>query len=113
MSGSDNSTGGGYGGGGGGEVSCASLEIETQVSSPKADVIAQLKDGDVLQVALQQSGSVTLVILSFNNQLAGGVASPALHRLRECIRQGTTYVAVVIGISGGQVKIRIEASGAR
>jgi hypothetical protein len=112
MTGSNRRSGGGYGSGGG-EVSCAALEVDTQISSPKADVVGQLKDGDVLQVQLQQVNATTVVSLLFKGQLAGGVASPTLPRLRECMQQGTVYHAVVTGISGGQVKIRIEAAASR
>lgn len=113
MTGTNRRRSSGGSGGGGGEMSCAALEIDTQVSSPKADVVRQLKKDDVLQVTLRQENGAVIVSLLFKGQLVGGVASPLLPRLRECMQQGTEYVAVVTAISGGQVKIRIEAAPSR
>ena len=107
---------GSSGGGGGGSwdsqpTACDLLDISTQLSSPKAAVIAGLAVGDVLDVALQ-AGAGTAVVVLRDGQLAGGLASPDVQRLRECMEGGTQYSAVVREINDAQVKIRVRATGA-
>lgn len=89
--------------------SCASLVINTQISSPKMPVIQAVVVGTILDVGVQQAGSVTVVVVLHQGQVAGGVASPSVHQLRECIQQGTAYRATVTAVNGPQVSIRIEA----
>lgn len=105
---------GSSGGGGGNEPpnsSCESLVFETLLSSPKPNVIAQLGVGTILSVGTQQSGGVTVVVVLHQGQVAGGLASPQVARLRECIAQGTQYEARVLSISNGQVRVRVKAIG--
>ena len=104
----------GSGGGGGGGVDtpvfdCADLVIDTQISSPKPAVIATLKVGDLLEVATQNSAGAVVVVLLHKGKVAGGLASPQLHRLRECLNSGTQYRAEVKSINAGQVRVRVEA----
>lgn len=107
MSGSGNS---GYSGGNEDfQDNCENLAITTQLSSPKDEVIQLISEGDILDVSLLKSEQTTVVVALFNGQVAGGIASPQIHRLRSCIEQGTEYVAKVLSISGGQVKVLISA----
>lgn len=108
------SSGGGGGGGSWDEAppACEKLVIDTQLSSPKAPVVSQISVGDILDVALQPGAGGVLVVVLHKGQLAGGLASPDLQRLRECMQGGTQYVAKVTAINGAQVKIRISAIGA-
>jgi len=104
----------GSGGGGGGVpdtpvIGCADLVIDTQVSSPKPGVISTLKVGDFLDVETRIQGGTVVVVLVRNGQMAGGLASPQLHRLRQCIESGTQYRAEVKSIKAGQVRVRVEA----
>jgi len=89
--------------------SCDSLFIETQLSSPKEEVINNIKEGDILDVNVHQMGTTSVVVVLHAGQIAGGVAAPQLQKLRECIVQGTTYGATVISKNDGQVRIRISA----
>ena len=107
---------GSSGGGGGGSwdappTSCEMLDISTQLSSPKAAVIAGIAVDDVLDVALQ-GGAGTAVVVLHTGQGAGGRASPDVQRLRECLEGGTQYSAVVREVNGAQVKVRVRAVGA-
>ena len=90
--------------------SCSTLQIRTQLGSPKPDVVALISVGDILDIAIQQNGTVAVVAALYKGQLAGGIAAPEIARLRECIESGTTYQAEVTSISGGQVRIRIFAA---
>lgn len=102
---------GGGGGGGGPEIpqdACEKLFIDTQLSSPKEDVIEQINVGDILEVTLNQINGRSVVVVLYNGQIAGGLASPKVQRLRECIEQHTEYFATVKEKRDGQVRVRIE-----
>lgn len=110
MSGSSGS--GGSGSWDSAPTACDLLDIYTSLSSPKAAVIAGLAVGDVLDVALQASAGTAVVVVLRDGQLAGGLASPDVNRLRECLEAGTQYGAVVREINDAQVKVRVRATGA-
>ncbi|MBX9705862.1 MAG: hypothetical protein K5Q00_06360 [Gammaproteobacteria bacterium] len=103
------SGGSGYSGGGQEyQINCENLVIDTQLSSPKEDVILKINVGDILEVGLQKSNQTSIVVVLFQNEIAGGVASPQLSQLRSCLEAGTTYIAKVQSINGGQVKVTIS-----
>jgi hypothetical protein len=105
---------GGIGGGGGGfeppTGDCAALAFDTQLSSPKAAVVGTLKVNDVLDVTTQNMGGATVVVALHRGQVAGGLASPLVQRLRECIENGTVFTARVLSITSGQVRVHVEAA---
>jgi hypothetical protein len=107
-------SGSGGGGGGGGPdtpvVSCEELVIDTQLSSPKDDVVDKIKVGDILEVATQTKAGMTFVVVLYKSKVAGGLASPQLARLRECLNKGVTYQAKVMSKRGGQVRVLVEAT---
>lgn len=107
MSGSSGSTGGiGFSTG---ASSCESLVITTQLNSPKPAVVAQINVGDTLEVTIQQMGAAAAVVALYRGQLAGGLASPDLQKLRECLAGGTRYLATVVRKNDGQVTVRVSA----
>lgn len=87
--------------------SCEALSFETQLSSPKEEVVDTLSIGSQLEVTITQSGSTTIVAAMWNGAIAGGIAAPQVQRLRECILGGTRYFATVLSINGGQVRVRV------
>lgn len=87
---------------------CDSLFIETQLSSPKEDVVDKINVGDILDVTVQQVGATMVVVVLHQGAIAGGIAAPQVQRLRECIAQGTIYDATVINKNDGQVRVRIK-----
>lgn len=89
--------------------SCERLVIETQLSSPQPAAIGALKVGDVLEIALQQSGTVAVVVALANGTMVGGIAATSLNQLRDCIVGGSIYQATIIAINGAQIRIRITA----
>jgi len=104
----------GSGGGGGGSpetpvASCEDLVIETQLSSPKDDVVDKIKVGDSLDVGIQTKSGTSVVVVLYKGKVAGGLASPLVGRLRECLNNDTQYKAKVLSKSGGQVRVRVEA----
>jgi len=102
------SGGGGYSGEFEPYSSCNTLVIDTQLSSPKDNVVDAINVGDLLAVDVQTVNSQAVVVVFHNGQIAGGIAAPQVQRLRECISQGTTYTAHVMSKNDGQVRIRIK-----
>lgn len=102
------SGGSGYGGGFEPVDTCDSLFIETQLSSPKEDVIDKIDVGNILDVTVQQVGTTMVVVVLHQGVIAGGIAAPQVQRLRECIAQGTIYDATVISKNEGQVRVHIK-----
>lgn len=105
-------SGGGGGGGGGGsrindETPCERLRFETQLTSPQL-AVTTLRPHDVLVVSVTHRQNVLVVEVLKNGVLVGGLAGPDVTRLRTCIGKGHTYLAVVLAVNGGQVRVRIE-----
>ena len=103
----------GSGGSGGGYEApadnCELLVIDTQLSSPKEDVVDLIQTGDVLDVATQMMGPTAVVVVLHEGQVAGGLAFPKVQWLRECMASGTHYKATVTDKNDGQVRVRVEA----
>ena len=92
------------------ELSCEKLTITTQLSSPDPAVVSLLSVGDILFIRQRNHNGLSLTEAIFrDNQVAGGIASPQIQRMRECIALGTAYVAQVISINGGQVMVKVYA----
>lgn len=90
-------------------TSCEELEFDTQLTSPKLDVVEQLKKGIVLKIGIQVVGGKSRVVATHKGAEAGGIGSSDLRQLRECIEGGTRYTATVLSINSGQVKVHVKA----
>lgn len=104
-------SGSGGGGGGGGDPhppSCETLAFVTQLVSTVPTVVATMKVGDVLDVALSSMKGQTIVQVLHNGQVAGGLTGLDANRLRACMDDGHPYKATVLSINGGQVRVRVE-----
>jgi hypothetical protein len=88
--------------------SCATLQFDTQLASPKASVVANISVNDLLDIALSQSSNQQIVVALFKGTEAGGIVDPNLSQLRNCMSKGELYQAKVLQISGGQVRLRIS-----
>jgi hypothetical protein len=92
---------------------CASLFEKTVLNSPDPLVLAQLKKGDVLSVAILPRGTKkVLVALASDGRPAGSITSAALAKIISCIEnEAFSFVAEVVDIQGGActVFIRPEA----
>ena len=103
----------GSGGGGGGAWaptarSCSTLIFDTQISSPRMAVLTGVQVDETLTVSLMDFGGTSVVVVLRGNQVAGGIASPLVAFLQECILGGTNYVAVVAAVNNAQVRVRIS-----
>lgn len=103
------SSGGGSGSWSDPPSNCATLVVDTQLSSPKQSVIVGIAVGDVLDVATQDVNGTTTVVVLRMGQVAGGLASPQAPRLRECIAEGYQYQATVTDVQGGQIRVRVAS----
>lgn len=103
--------GGGYSGqyGDDFEIACEKLTFITQLSSPQAHVVNTLYVGAILDIVQQVQGGQSVTVAIFNGNVAGGIASPKVQRMRVCISNGTTYRAKVLSINGGQVRVQVYA----
>lgn len=88
-------------------TSCASLQFDTQLASPKAQVVAQLSIDDILDVDYTQSDNQQVVSALWDGSVAGSIVDPHLSQLRNCMSDGEKYRARVLHISGGQVRLRV------
>ena len=127
MSGSGGFSGGGGGGGFGGLGSgggggrdlpnggptddCATLVVETTLNSPVPAVVATLSEHDLLtvEIALTPKGASQLVAKDRAGNRAGSLTPPSLVQIINCIGKKYMFVAQVIEISGGSVRVRIRA----
>jgi len=102
--------GGGGGGGGGPEVysPCESFKFSAQLTSPQPAVVAQLKVGDVLTIHVVPMNGQVVVQALWNGHLAGGLTGPDATRLRECAAQDHDFIATVLSITGGQVRVHVQ-----
>jgi hypothetical protein len=101
------------GGGGGGhtsaDTSCEDLVIDTQLNSPKEEVVVKLKLGELLDVSLETRAGTDVILVKHKGKVAGSVTSPLSGRLRKCLQKGIEYTAEVKKLVGGQVHVRIAA----
>ena len=113
MSGSSREIGGfgpsSGGGSAGATDDCSSITFKTNLSSPKAPVVSGLSEGDKLVIEVQTHNNNEVVVAVHNGNLAGGLTSPYVQKLRECLGDGHSYRAEVVKINGGQVTVNIMA----
>jgi hypothetical protein len=103
-------SGGGGGGGGAGrdDARCDTLKFETQLTSPQPAVVATLRVGEALDVAVVLMKGTVVVQVQKGGQAAGGLTGPDATRLRNCMDQGHQYKATVLNVNGGQVRVSVE-----
>lgn len=99
--------GGGGGGGGGGDDPCDIVET-VPLNSPQPAVVATLNEGDVLEVALDTSGTRPVLEVRAGESRAGALTHRNHVRIINCIAGGRTYRAVVVRKRGGAVEVRVE-----
>ncbi|HDR0626816.1 TPA: hypothetical protein ACPDW7_001851 [Pasteurella multocida] len=102
ISNSNDDSGIGYGAG----SQCENLIINTQLISPKPNVISQLRVGDDLSLAISSHTQDSITINAFKDgKSAGAIIVP---QLLPCMSKGYEYIAEVLSINHGQVKLCIK-----
>lgn len=113
MSGSSREIGGfgstSGGGTAGGTVDCSSINFKTNLSSPKAQVVSRISTGERLDIEVQTHNNNEVVVVVYKGELAGGLTSPYVQKLRECVNSGHSYCAEVVKVVGGQVTVNVVA----
>lgn len=108
MSGSGNSEGFGGGGGGISSFDCRNISIKTSIMSPDPEVLASLKENDILSISLQ---TVTgpIIATTTSGRILGSVFITKLTDLINCLNEGHSFQAVILAISGGVCQILISS----
>jgi len=75
------------------------------LSSPKAEVVAELVPGLVLDVEF--NGNRTALVVLYKGKVAGGLTTPLLPRLRACIDAGNVYKAKVLARNAVLVRLQV------
>lgn len=89
---------------------CDALTFVTTLSSPAPDVIGQLSEDDQCAIQLRdEQGVRVLAVVADDGRIAGTLTSHVPELIR-CIQQGYEYVAEVLSISGGAVRVRVSST---
>lgn len=87
---------------------CSTLVINTNISSPQANILQNLNVGDFLEIELA-SDQGPINVFTGNRRLVGNIISREQVKLLKCILKGTDYQAEILSINGGQCTIQISA----
>lgn len=100
--------GGGTGGGAGGnEDPCAIIQM-APLNSPRPVIVNTLAVGDSLEISLNESSGRPVIEVVSGAGVAGALTHTGHVKLIDCIRQGRSYVAIVISKSGGAVDLQVQ-----
>ena len=94
---------GGQNGGASGDP-CDITEVTT-LNSPDRTVLATLRDGNILDIELQEGRRL---LAKHGSNVAGSVTSASHARILQCMRNGRKYEAVVRSIRSGSCVVRIR-----
>lgn len=83
---------------------CAITEVTT-LNSPDRTVLATLRVGDVLVLALQDGRRL---LAMHGDRVAGSVTSASHAHILQCMQQGRQYDALVRSVRGGACEVRIQ-----
>jgi hypothetical protein len=108
MSGSDGKLFRDYTAGAPTETACDTLYLQTQLASPKPEVVSKIEVGDMLGIGLDEIDGNVVACAFWDRHIAGGIASPKVIRLIACIQSGTNYSAIVTAKMGAQISIKIS-----
>lgn len=90
------------------DTPCDLLAGETLIASPSSTVLATLVGGDVLTLSLSPGSKPPVLAHTSSGDLVGTVMPPFLAQLVDCMQAGNSYVADILGISGGAVKVQVR-----
>jgi len=90
------------------QSNCELLTINSVVTSPKPNVVSQLKTGDIVDIAVSPTSSYSVVVALFQGSELGSLMSGA-ESLLDCIEQGYLFQGKVTRIHNGRVDLHISA----
>ena len=86
---------------------CEKLSFSSAVNSPQAAVIKTLKVNYVLDVELQTTPHIA-VLLNYKGKLAGVLTGIKIASLINCLQNGYIFTADVMSISGGICRVEVR-----
>ena len=87
---------------------CQGLVINTNLSTPQAAIISNLKSGEILSIhAASEQGPIQAI--TEDGIVAGTIISREQVRLLSCINKGTNFIAEVLLVKNGQCQVQISA----
>jgi hypothetical protein len=91
---------------------CYTVNFETVLLSPRPEVIASVKTGEVLVLKLESQGDKPIVVATRKNgDEVGTIGSPHLLQLISCMQEGHKYTADVVSVEGGACRVRVDHAG--
>jgi len=87
--------------------SCDDLVINTNLASPRTEVVTHLEPGNILDIRLEGDQG-PIVAVDGNGNVAGSIISREQLRLLSCIVAGTQFVAEILSIINGQCQVQIR-----
>ena len=110
MSGSSSSGGGGGFGSPDAGTNCQQLRFSATLQSPQPDAVATITVGEELDVVLVGGVGITPVIeVQRSDGTTVGALIDHVTELLRCLQDGFQFVAEVLEISGGAVRVRVQA----
>lgn len=98
-----------YRGGGDADDTCELIRFDTVLLSPSVTLLAEVRVGTVLRVAINPDGGAgTVGVFNADNALLGSVSHLSVGKLLLCMRDGHEYVADVLKIEGAECRIKIH-----
>lgn len=87
---------------------CTRLTFPAVLSSPEPTVVDTLVVGQLLNVVLNDRGGVRIAELQTADGRLAGTLTTSLPELFRCIDRGNSYVAEILSIDGGAVRVQVR-----
>jgi hypothetical protein len=93
------------------ELDCEKLTFDAEIASPQPRVIGTLKVGSKLGIEIDVAGGRNRIVLKTRDgSVAGALISGRIPELLRCLQQGESFVAEVMKIDGGDIRVRVRHS---
>jgi hypothetical protein len=86
---------------------CEVFSGETLVNSPDPSIIETISLGDILDIDVTIVSGVSVIAVIAPAGILGGLSNFS-NRLEHCVSLGFQYIATVIELNGGLVRVRIS-----
>jgi len=96
-----------------GGVDCLTIFQKTHLLSPVPEVLARVERDAVFDVELRFEGDRERLYALFEGAIAGVLMPKLIVRIKECIKSGVEYIAIVEEKSGGRCLVEIRPKAAK
>lgn len=90
-------------------LDCGSLFLQTQLSSPREEVLQGVQKGDVMKLKLMSMAGPCLAM--YNENIAGTIINKYIIQLIKCMNSGHEFIAEVREVEGGRCALTIKSPG--